>query len=172
MPGTVVLSPYSRDWPAAFAREHDLLVRLFEPLAARVEHIGSTAVPGLSAKPVIDILLGAGSLASIESRIGQLGAAGYEYIARYERDIPLRRYFVKPGGSCCRIHLHAVEQGSQIWSDHLAFRDILRSDPAMHGRYEALKLALANEFAHDKAAYTAAKGPFIKAALAGIRPVP
>lgn len=163
----IVLGQYSKDWPVAFAREHDVLVRVFEPLAVSVEHVGSTAVPGLMAKPVIDILLGAGSLALIESRIGQLGAVGYEYIARYERELPLRRYFVKSDISCCRIHLHAVEQGSHLWSDHLAFRDMLRSDPAMRGKYQTLKIGLATEFAHDKAAYTAAKDPFIKAALAG-----
>ena len=163
---SISLSHYSKDWPIAFAREHDLLVRALEPLPVRVEHIGSTAVLGLTAKPVIDILLGAASLAVIESRISHLGSVGYQYIAKYESELPLRRYFVKSSVSCCRIHLHAVVQGSLIWSNHLAFRDMLRSDPAMRAQYEALKVGLATELAHDKAAYTAAKDPFIKTALA------
>lgn len=163
----IVISEYSKDWPAAFTREHDLLVQAFDPIAVTVAHIGSTAVPGLVAKPVIDILLGAASLAAIESRIGQLDAIGYGYITKYERDIPLRRYFVKNCAPTCRVHLHAVQRGSRVWNDHLAFRDILRSDSAVRSQYEALKVGLADEFAQDKAAYTAAKDPFIKAALAG-----
>lgn len=162
-----VLSQYSREWPETFTREHDLLVRAFEPVAVSVEHIGSTAVPGLTAKPVIDILLGAGSLAAIESRIGQLGTIGYEYITKYERELPMRRYFVKSATSSYRVHLHAVERDSRIWSDHLAFRDMLRSDSNLRARYEALKVGLAAEHAQDKAAYSAAKGPFIQSALAG-----
>jgi len=165
---SVVLSPYSPERPHAFAREQVLLVRAFDPLAVRVEHIGSTAVPGLSAKPVIDILLGAASLAVIESRIGQLGTIGYEYVAKYERELPLRRYFVKPAMSAFRVHLHAVVQDADLWRNHLAFRDMLRDDSQQRARYEALKLGLAAEFAQDKAAYTAAKGPFIQSALVGM----
>ncbi len=164
---SIVLSSYSREWPETFVREHDLLVRAFDPVAVTVEHIGSTAVPGLTAKPVIDILLGASSLAAIESRIGQLGTIGYEYITKYERDLPLRRYFVKSATLSCRVHLHAVEQDSRFWRDHLAFRDMLRSDSHLRAKYEALKISLAADLAQDKAAYTAAKGPFIQAALAG-----
>lgn len=164
---SIVLSPYSQEWPKTFARERDLLVRSFDPIVVTVEHIGSTAVPGLTAKPVIDILLGAASLAAIESRIDQLGMVGYEYITRYERELPLRRYFVKSSTVSNRVHLHAVEQGTRIWMDHLTFRDMLRSDSRLCASYEALKKELAGNHAGDKAAYTAAKGPFIQSALAG-----
>lgn len=164
---SIVLSPYSHEWPKIFARERDLLVPAFNPISFEVEHIGSTAVPGLTAKPVIDILLGAASLAAIESRIDHLGAIGYEYVTKYERELPLRRYFVKSSTASNRVHLHAVERGTRIWREHLAFRDMLRSDSRLCSSYEALKKDLAANFSGDKAAYSAAKAPFIQSALAG-----
>lgn len=163
----VTLCPYSPHWPKVFAQEQAVLASVFEPMDVVVEHIGSTAVPGLVAKPVIDIVLGAPGLALIDSRIKLLSAAGYEYINRYEDQLPSRRYFVKHAPSSNRIHLHGVELGSEIWRNHLAFRDRLRSDARLRARYEALKLGLAAGLADDKAAYTEAKGPFIQAVLAG-----
>jgi GrpB-like predicted nucleotidyltransferase (UPF0157 family) len=161
-----VLTPYSAEWPKVFAHEHELIVRAFAPIGVRVEHSGSTAVPQLAAKPVIDILLGAPSLAAIELRIDELRAIGYDYISRYEQQLPLRRYFVKSSASSNRVHLHAVQTGSRFWQEQLAFRDILRSDPQLRASYERLKLDLAADPALDKAAYTEAKGPFIQSALA------
>lgn len=167
---SVTLSPYSPAWPAAFERERAQIVLAFAPLAIDVEHIGSTAVPGLTAKPVLDLVLGAETLAAIEARIEALARLGYEYVTKYEREIPSRRYFVKSAAESPRVHLHAVVRGSRIWIDHLAFRDLLRADPQLRADYQALKLRLAAELAHDKAAYTAAKDPFIAAALAAQRP--
>lgn len=163
---SITLSAYSKSWPDAFARERDLLLTAFDPVPVTVEHIGSTAVPGLTAKPVVDILLGAENLAAIESRIGSLAMIGYEYITKYEHEFPLRRYFVKSSPLSNRMHLHAVEHGSSFWTDHLAFRDMLRSDSELRANYEALKIALATDPVQDKAAYSAAKGPFIRFALA------
>ena len=131
-----------------------------------VEHIGSTSVPGLAAKPVIDVLLGASSLADVEAKIKPLSEKGYSYISKYERKLPMRRYFVKkPLSASLPIHLHAVELGCSLWQEHLAFRDTLRADPAVLSQYEALKLRLAQEFSDDKSAYTAAKEPFIQSIL-------
>jgi GrpB-like predicted nucleotidyltransferase (UPF0157 family) len=162
----VVLAPYSPAWPVAFERERALIAQAFAPIAISLEHIGSTSVPGLTAKPVLDLLLGAESLAAIEERIAALGELGYAYVSKYERELPSRRYFVKSAGESPRVHLHAVVRGARLWIEHLAFRDSLRTDPLRRSAYEALKLRLAAELAHDKAAYTAAKGPFIEAALA------
>jgi GrpB-like predicted nucleotidyltransferase (UPF0157 family) len=164
----VVVLPYAASWAASFQALREELLAAWPPAGVAVEHIGSTSVPGLVAKPVIDVLLGAASLAEIESRIPALAALGYEYIAKYEREIPLRRYFVGTTADSLRVHLHGVVAGSRIWNDHLGFRDALRADPALAARYAALKLRLAEEFARDKAAYTAAKAPFILAVLAGL----
>lgn len=80
----------------------------------------------------------------------------------------MRRYFVKSPAASFRIHLHAVERGSRIWQQHLAFRDALRSDPALRAHYQSLKLQLAETFADDKAAYSAAKDPFVQSVLADV----
>lgn len=160
-----VVIPYCVEWPKQFDSVREALLAVFAPVPVVVEHIGSTSVPGLAAKPVIDVLLGAGSLADIEAKIEPLSELGYSYVSKYERKLPMRRYFVKAAPCTLRVHLHAVELGSRFWQEHLAFRDALRSDPALRDRYQALKLRLATECAHDKADYTAAKSPFIQSVL-------
>lgn len=164
---SAVVVPYSNDWTVYFAVVRNGLLPLFGPGEVAVEHIGSTSVPGLAAKPVIDVLLGAPTLADIEARIGRLGDIGYIYVSKYEHELPMRRYFTSDAVIPQRVHLHAVETGSAFWREHLAFRDALRGDAALRDAYQSLKLRLANTFAHDKAAYTEAKGPFIRSVLAG-----
>lgn len=166
MSSPVVIAPYSNDWPLQFTALQFELYRTFQNHQVLVEHIGSTAIPGLSSKPVIDVLLGAGSLLQIESEAAALAKLGYQYVAKYETQLPMRRYFVRaesPGA--LRVHLHGVVRGSRIWQEQLAFRNALRGDRALASRYERLKLELAARFADDKAAYTEAKGPFIQAVL-------
>lgn len=160
--------PYSTQWPEAFTAVRTTLLEIFGNDAVAVEHIGSTAVPGLAAKPVIDVLLGAPSLAVIEQRITALAARGFDYVSKHERVLPQRRYFVMqpPGG--LRVHVHGVVTGGHLWREHLTFRDALRGDAQLRARYQALKLQLAAEHADDKAAYTEAKGPFILGALAAL----
>lgn len=165
MPAVRIL-PWSDAWPEAFGHIRDALRAAFAPCAVEIEHIGSTAVPGLDAKPVIDVLVGVARLAEAEAAIPALAARGFAYVPKYERELPMRRYFVRDAGADTpRAHVHAVEIGSAIRHRHLAFRDALREDPALRDAYRALKLRLAREHADDKAAYTAAKGPFIRAVL-------
>ncbi|GAB2668720.1 GrpB family protein [Arenimonas aestuarii] len=162
----VTIAPYSDDWALQFSRISAELLGVFSEDSIRVEHIGSTAVPRLAAKPVLDVLLGAQSLTAIEARIGALENLGYQYVPRYEHQLPMRRYFTRAGsGDALRIHLHAVVLGSDLWRDHLVFRDALRADGSLRAEYEALKLALADTFAGDKASYTAAKEPFIRSVI-------
>jgi GrpB-like predicted nucleotidyltransferase (UPF0157 family) len=161
----VVVSSYCSAWPEISEAVRRELLGVFAPLEVGIEHIGSTAVPGLAAKPVIDVLVGAASLADIEARIGGLEAVGYSYVSKYEAALPLRRYFVKAPAEGLRIHVHGVERGARLWREHLAFRDALRADEELRARYQELKLRLAREFADDKTAYTEAKGPFIEAAV-------
>jgi GrpB-like predicted nucleotidyltransferase (UPF0157 family) len=163
-----LLSPYSASWPRHYQELRHELRTVFVALPVEIEHIGSTSVPGLVAKPVIDVLLGAPSLGDVESRIEAIGALGYDYVSRYESELPMRRYFVRPATTMPRIHLHAVELHSEFWRAQLAFRDLLRSDVQLRSEYQTLKLELAERFAGDKSAYTAAKGPFIEAVLASL----
>ena len=166
---SVSIVPHSDDWPLQFKALRAALLEAFAGMGVEVEHIGSTSVPDLAAKPVIDVLLGADSLAAIESRIGAVEGAGYQYVPRYEREIPMRRYFVKPAGSgSLRVHLYGVARGSPIWREHIAFRDALRADESLRAGYQSLKLELATRFAYDKSAYSAGKGPFIRSALASL----
>jgi GrpB-like predicted nucleotidyltransferase (UPF0157 family) len=161
----VILIPYSTIWPAAFHVVRAELLSIFAGAAVVVEHIGSTSVPGLSAKPVLDVMLGASSLADIEKRIAVLASAGYEYRRSYEQSIPARRYFVRAGSGAMRVHLHAVVKGHMIWQDYLHVRESLRGNLSLREEYQALKSSLAREFHGNKDAYTAAKAPFIQRVL-------
>lgn len=161
----VVLAPSSELWPLAFGEVRDELLVVFSGVQVEVEHIGSTSVPGLSAKPVLDVLLGAASFAAIEQRIAGLERVGYEYRRSYEQFIPDRRYFVRPESETMRVHLHAVVKGGSIWQNHLHVRDALRRDPHLREEYQSIKVSLATRFHNDKDAYTAAKDPFIRRVL-------
>lgn len=161
-----VLVPYAGEWPSRFAAVQAQLLAAFEPQRVVVEHIGSTAVPGLAAKPVIDVLMGTTSLQGIEERVEVLAGLGFEYVSKYEQALPMRRYFVRAAGDAPRVNLHAVVLGSAFWIEHLAFRDALRQDPSLVARYQQLKTSLATEFAHDPPSYTQAKAPFIQAVVA------
>ena len=167
--GPVVISEYSAHWPRMFAAEAAQLHAMFAPEPIEVEHVGSTSVPGMEAKPVVDILLGARSLAAIESRIRTLEARGYRYVPEFEAVLPQRRYFFKPAGGPHRFHLHAVERCSGFWAEQVGFRDVLRRDAAVFKEYLALKRRLAKEFPMDVAGYTDAKAPFIRRVLDGLR---
>ena len=149
-----------------FSETQAELLRVFAASHVVVEHIGSTSVPGLCAKPIIDVLLGADSLQTIKRKIEVLQGSGYEYIAKYEGQFPTRRYFVRPASNFPRVNMHAVVLGSQFWLEHLAFRNALCANPLLVSEYQELKVQLAIRFAHDRPSYTEAKGPFIRAVVA------
>jgi GrpB-like predicted nucleotidyltransferase (UPF0157 family) len=158
------LSPYSPLWPAIFDYERGQLATVLGD-AMRIEHIGSTAVPGLGAKPIIDVLIGAPDLASIDARIASLQACGYQYVKEFERALPERRYFRRTDGQPGHFHVHAVAMGGPFWTSHLAFRDALRADVALAEEYWKLKMRLAARFPNDREAYTDGKGDFIRRVL-------
>ena len=153
--------PYSKAWPSEFAAVRSELLAAFRDDTILIEHIGSTSVPGLCAKPVIDVLVGTSSLENIEVAIPRLAAAQYEYVNKYEVEIPMRRYFVRQESRGPRVHVHAVVEGSKIWNEHLTFRGALRANTATRDAYALLKINLAHSHKNDKAAYTAAKASFI-----------
>ncbi|KRD73477.1 GrpB family protein [Lysobacter sp. Root983] len=163
-----MLVPYSPTWPLVFQDLRQELLPAFAGVPIEIMHVGSTSVPGLAAKPVIDLLLGAPTLAKIEARIADIVSLGYTYRPHYEAAIPRRRYFVKDITGDPRIHLHCVEQGGRLWREHLHFRDLLRADDAHRSEYEALKRRLAIVHADDKAAYTLEKGVYIRSLLSSL----
>jgi GrpB-like predicted nucleotidyltransferase (UPF0157 family) len=150
-------------WPALFAAERDAIVAALAPWLVGVpEHIGSTAVPGLAAKPVIDIMAPVASLHAARPAIAAAAALQYLH-APYQADV--MHWFCKPTPQHRTHHLHMVPIDSPLWRDRLAFRDALRRDPALRDAYAALKRTLAATHRHDRDAYTAAKGPFIARVL-------
>jgi GrpB-like predicted nucleotidyltransferase (UPF0157 family) len=162
----VVIVPWRAEWADRFAEMRARVLGLFEPGEAVVEHVGSTSVPGLAAKPIVDMMLGVSRLAEIEKRIPALEADGWEYVARHERVLPERRYFARPVPRPRTHHLHAVEIDSAFWRDHLAFRDHLRAHPGDAAAYAELKRALATRHGRDREAYTEAKTDFVRSVLA------
>ena len=158
--------PYDPSWPLRFETERVLLESVLEPwLAGPVEHIGSTAVPGLAAKPVIDIMAPVHSLAASRPALAAALRAGYMHFP-YQAEV--MHWFCKPSPAHRTHHLHLVPFGSALWRERLAFRDALCADPAVAGEYAALKRRLAADFRMDREAYTDAKGPFVRRVLAKV----
>lgn len=159
----IVLADYDPVWPAGFERERvRLAIVLREWLAGPIEHIGSTAVPGLRAKPIIDIMAGVHTLD--DSRPAIAAATGLQYVYfPYRTDV--MHWFCKPSPVHRTHHLHLVPVTSQLWADRLAFRDHLRQCPMLAAEYAALKSELANQFRTDREGYTDAKAPFIARVL-------
>lgn len=154
---------YDEGWPALFLRERDLLTNALRGfVVGSIEHVGSTAVVGLSAKPVIDIMVGVETLAASERAKHLVRDLGYRY-AEYKTD--LMHWFCKPSFEHRTHHLHLVPHESALWRERLAFRDALRGDPALAAEYGTLKRELAERYRFDREAYTDAKWPFIARVL-------
>lgn len=148
-------------WPAQFVEERDRLFALLPGRFAGVEHIGSTAVPRLAAKPIIDILAGVRSMAEADALLEPLCAHGYETSAAFNATLPDRRWLMRHARGRRTHHLHLVVFGGEPWIHQLQFRDVLRTDAAIAARYEQLKRDLAGQYRHDREAYTHAKTAFI-----------
>ena len=161
----VRLTPYDPAWPDAFERERVALEAAIGPwVVDGIHHVGSTAVPGLEAKPIVDILAGVEDLDSSRECFGPLAALEYLY-APYRSDE--MHWFCKPHPERRTHHLHLVPASSRRYIEELAFRDLLRAEPEVAGAYAALKRELAQRFRDDREAYTDAKTGFIREALAG-----
>jgi GrpB-like predicted nucleotidyltransferase (UPF0157 family) len=154
------LVPYNPAWPRLFAQECALLEPLLSPwLTGPIEHIGSTAVPGAKAKPIIDIMAGVADLATSRNAEAALRSLDYMYFP-YRADV--MHWFCKPSPAHRTHHLHLVPIDSQLWSERLLFRDYLRSSPEATLDYVALKEALAVAHEFDREAYTNGKSAFVR----------
>ncbi len=172
MSAEIVVEPYDERWPDRFDAERVALERILQPwLAGGIHHIGSTAVPGLPAKPIIDLIAGVEDLDRARAAVGPLAGRGYVHAAHR----PATLYFYRPAAAdpvpgdadVHTHHLHLTEPGRDRWRERLAFRDALRADPALVGEYRDLKQRLAGEHPGDLLAYTAGKRAFVVAVLAG-----
>lgn len=157
---------YDPSWPERFEAERSLLAGAIGPwVVGAIHHVGSTAVPGLAAKPVIDILVEVADLVTSRACFEPLARLDYLYAPYRAEEM---HWLCKPHPSRRTHHLHLVPVGSRRARDELAFRDLLRGDPATAGEYGALKRDLAGRFERDREAYTEAKGEFVRAALSRV----
>ena len=162
----IVVVPYDPEWPHRFEAERALLERVLVPwLDGDIHHIGATSIPGLAAKPIIDMMAGVRDFEEARAAFEPLRDQSYVYAPHRPG---IAHHFSKPS---CRLSeathgLHLTKPGSDLWRERLAFREALRADPALAAEYEGLKLRLAQEHSQDAAAYTAGKRDFVARVLA------
>jgi GrpB-like predicted nucleotidyltransferase (UPF0157 family) len=158
----VVVSEYDPEWPELFRQIAEPVRHALGKIAVAVEHVGSTSVPGLTAKPVIDVDVVVSSAEDVPAAIERLRELGYVY--QGDKGIPGREAFMWPPHAP-RHHLYVVVEGSNPHVDHIRFRDYHRDHPEVAREYAQLKRALAEEHRNDRASYTEAKAEFIARVL-------
>ena len=164
----VSLVGYDPKWAQRGQREREHLHELLKPwLAGRIEHVSSTAVPGLAAKPIIDLQAPVPELAVAELIAGVLSAHDWHYVPPELEQRPYRRFFIKVKSGHRAAHLHLLLPDSARWEQQLTFRDTLRTRPDLAHAYGQLKTDLAQRHREDREAYTAGKHRFIQDVLAG-----
>lgn len=156
--GVVRLVEYDARWPTLFAAEARRIRDRCGALALQLEHVGGTSIPGMCAKPVLDIAAGRPRGTSAQDVVAALEQAGYEH--RGERGVPGRQFFRR--GEPRAYHLHLVEEGGPLWRDYLAFRDYLRVHAEAARQFADLKRALAARFSQDREAYMIAKSSHVQ----------
>ena len=164
----VVIAPYSEQWPLVAHEVITELSKVFGINALAIEHIGSTSIPGLAAKPIIDIMVMMKDFDTIDRSVLALSQAhGAWHLVPAELDErPWRRFMVKVVGDHRFAHLHLVPEGQPRWDEHLKFREALCDDPELIAQYADLKRKLAEVHQSDREAYTDGKAEFIRSVLA------
>jgi GrpB-like predicted nucleotidyltransferase (UPF0157 family) len=165
----ISIVPYDAKWPTRFEAERVVLERVLAPwLQGGIHHVGSTAIPGVVAKPIIDMMAGVRDLDQARAAFDPLRKQSYLFAPHRPG---IAHHFAKPSLRLSEMThgLHLTEPGSDLWHERLAFRDALRGDPALAAEYEALKQRLAEEYASDVDAYTAGKRAFVARVLARTR---
>lgn len=161
----IVISPYDPRWPRAFETERDRLEPVLRPWLVRsLEHIGSTSIPGIPAKGIIDMLAVVGNIDDLQQAESRLAALGWVHAPEPGDDERRVRSFCTPSIANRTHHLHVVEEASPGWRGTLAFRDYLRTHPGLAGAYAALKRELAAQHGGDpnkREAYRGGKAQFI-----------
>lgn len=179
----IVVEPHNPDWSYQFTIESKKILDCLGDVNPIINHIGSTSVIGLSAKPIIDIMLGLPQLEELYKIVPLMQSLSYSYVSRYEDTMPYRRFFVRydqekhlpyipvvdsstpnmgEAGYQSLMHVHSVVIGSEFWERHLAFRDYLRCHSDERDKYGDFKLALAGQDWENSLEYSAAKHGFIQ----------
>ena len=163
----IVIAPYSEQWPLV---AHELITELSKVFgidAVEIEHIGSTSIPGLAAKPIIDIMVMMKDFNTIDQNALRLTQAhsSWNLVPAELDERPWRRFMVKVVGDHRFAHLHLVPEGQPRWDEHLKFREALCDDPELVAQYADLKRKLAEVHQSDREAYTDGKTQFIQSVL-------
>lgn len=161
----IIIADYDPQWPVLFEQERQLILAALENGAILIEHIGSTAISGMAAKPVIDIAIGIQSLEMAPEYIPLIKGLGYIYEPTLERLLPERRFFWKGTPVVHTYHIHMAEIKSPAWVKPIVFRDYLRKHPDEAQHYGELKKSLAERYGSDMDAYVGGKTAFVEQML-------
>jgi len=168
--GKVKVVPYHPGWAELYVEEREAIETVLGRSTAQVEHIGSTAIPGMPSKPILDIMVVVPQTAEVGQFVDGLCRIGYHY--EPDEPVPERHFFVKPPLAVPyrTHHLSLTTAGSSFWRNNMAFREYMLNHGDEAARYGTLKRDLADRHPDDRAAYTAAKQPYIRRVLAaGLR---
>ena len=164
--GQVIIVDYNPQWPSMYEQEKARIQDAIGEYLIDIQHVGSTSILGLSAKPIIDIMAVIRHISLVEQCVKPLEALDYAY--KGENGIPGRHYFRKPSDITTMprlVHLHIVEKGHEQWAMMQLFREYLRLHPESAQQYDVLKRELAAKFGSDRVGYTDAKEPFVRSII-------
>lgn len=156
----VVIVNYDPDWPTIYDEEKREILKVIGHMVWSIEHVGSTSVPGLGAKPIIDIIVGVDDEKAADECVRILADIGYDDITPQSEN-PEWYYCIGKRLDNIYYHLHLVKDRSAFWENHILFRDYLRGEPDMIKEYYELKKSLAEKFRHERLEYNLAKTEFI-----------
>jgi len=163
LPGPVLVVDYDPSWPSLYEAERKRILEAVGDKILSIEHVGSTAVPGLGAKPIIDVIAGVGSKGVADECVGLLKPVGYTDVT--PEDGPEWFYCLGRGPHSVGYHLHLVLEGSPFQRKHVTFRDYLRGHPETAAEYHELKRRLSIKYRENRIAYTESKTEFIETVL-------
>ncbi|MGX2959787.1 GrpB family protein [Peribacillus sp. JNUCC 23] len=159
----ITIENYNPNWSKEFEVEKGKLKKVMADKVISIEHIGSTSIDGLGAKPILDIAVGVNHLEMVDDFIEPLKQIGYEFV--YHKEFLERRFFRKGKWRAGTHHLHFYTFQSEHWNNQIFFRNYLRSNPDTLKEYHQLKVDLAEKYRFDRASYTEAKSRFIQNVL-------
>lgn len=160
----IELTPHNPEWTTDYRVEAERLTAVLHPILRAIHHIGSTAVPGIKAKPIIDILIEVDDIERVDAYNTAMSELGY--IAKGENGIDGRRYFRRGSDSHHTHHIHVYQTGHPEIGRHLDFRDYLIANPAVAQAYSRLKEELSRRYYTNPPGYTSSKNDFVEAAIA------
>ncbi|MGA5691503.1 GrpB family protein [Cytobacillus pseudoceanisediminis] len=159
----ITIEDYNLNWSKQFEKEKVKLKEILADKVISIEHIGSTSIEGLGAKPILDIAIGVNDLEVVSEFIEPLKQIGYEFV--YHKEFPERRFFRKGQWRAGTHHLHFYQFEGEHWNNQILFRNYLRNNPDVLKEYRQLKFDLAKKFRFDRVSYTENKAPFIQNVL-------